>query len=178
MAGVVAAIVGASMALPVPPKQDVHLSKQVLDKCEIDVRPLGSVKPLVVATYQATSDANTAGYTFEFAVPGDNGLVARDHMADGMTKVAFKKGYANKATWVYDKTTKKVTLTLENGVEADKKTLDYTGPDTFDPLGLPVPPTLVPVATLNANDKLKRVRVVAENRGIRWAFVLEDAGLP
>lgn len=155
--------------------QDIPLGKQVLAGCDVDVRPK-STPPLVPMSWEDLGGGKPA-FRFLIAPPADDGIVMRDHNAAPGSKVSTKKGYVNTITWVYDPLTKKIKLTLENGVAGDKKEFEYEAQSTFDPLGELVPPQLVKVRTLNANPDLKRVRVVAANYGISWSFVLEDAGL-
>jgi hypothetical protein len=156
------------------PAQDIGLTGQVLLGCDIDIRPKAD-RPVVPVTWEEIGTAKAPGFKFVVRVSGDNKVVALNHNADSDSKIVMRPNRENVISWVFDDGKKKIKLTIDNGTERYEKDFDTT--QESDPLGALSPPKVVLVRTGNANPDLSRVRVIAENYGIRWSFVLQDYGL-
>ena len=154
------------------PVQGVVADSHTLNNCEIDVmpQPVGDGMYSVNAYYTYKNEANTVTGTVSFAPP-ESGKVGLGDW-NGAVYVPFKQYTKNSATFVYDKATGKLGLTLSNGT--DSQVLDdvaYEGVFDMYPLE---PMSLELVELAPQDDQHSRSRVLVDLYGLHTGFTLFD----
>ncbi len=176
--GFITTLLFVAVARPQGPSDPGALVGQVIQGCEIDVRPL--VRPEAQLYYQElpsqTVPLPANHYAIEFQIHVTMGDALEVSTWDAREPaVRLQTGGANTVRLLIDATganpVAKIIVTWPNGTVKLDKVTRYSG--TFDPLGLfQDPPS---IETVKHDSPLKgRIRLTGRTRGVGIAFTLSD----